>query len=84
MKYLLIVVALIAVAAGGTLFRYGSFHPCEWLEQDVMRTSGFPPVVAQAQIRATFLVNGIVEPSGYDCLRHWWRLKADGKPPGES
>ncbi|MEE8507122.1 MAG: hypothetical protein V3S40_12995 [Kiloniellales bacterium] len=84
MKYPWIAVALIAVAVGGTLFRYGSFHPCEWLEQDVMRTSGLPPVVAQAQIRATFMVNGIVEPDAYDCLRHWWRFKADGKLSGES
>ena len=49
-----------------------------------MRTSGLPPVVAQAQIRATFMVNGIVEPDAYDCLRHWWRFKADGKLSGES
>ena len=84
MKYLWIAVALIAVAVGGTLFRYGSLHPCEWLEQDTIETSGVRPVVAQAQIRATFMVHGIAEPGAYDCLRHWWRLKADGKLSGGS
>ena len=43
MKYLWIAVVLIAVAVGGTLFRYGSLHPCEWLEQDTIETSGMPP-----------------------------------------
>ncbi len=84
MRYLGIAVALVVAAAIATLARYESFDPCDWLEHDMTRSLGMPPVVAQARIRATFMFRGIVEPDTYDCLDAWWRLKAEGLPETES
>ncbi len=74
----------MVAAAIATFARYESFDPCDWLEQDMTRSLGTPPVVAQTRIRATFLFRGIVEPDTYDCLDAWWRLKAEGLPEAES
>jgi hypothetical protein len=38
-----------------------------------------PRVVAQARIRAGFMLRGIVEPTSRECLEDWWRLKAEGE-----
>ncbi len=84
MRYLGIAAALVVVAAIATLARYESFDPCDWLEQDMTRSLGMPPVVAQARIRATFVLRGIVEPDTSDCLDAWWHLKAKGLPEEES
>ncbi len=83
MRYLGIVVALGLVAAIATFARYESFDPCAWLEQDMTRALGMPPIVAQARIRAGFLFRGIVEPTAGECLDDWWQLKADGLPEAE-
>ncbi len=84
MRYLGIAAALVVAAAIATFARYESFDPCDWLEHDMARSIGMPPVVAQARIRATFVLRGIVEPDTYDCLDAWWRLKAEGLPEEES
>jgi hypothetical protein len=39
-----------------------------------------PKVVAQARIRAGFMLRGIVEPTSRECLDDWWQLKAEGLP----
>ena len=83
MRYLGIAAALIVAAAIATLARYESFDPCDWLEQDMARALGMPPIVAQARIRAGFLFRGIIEPTSGECLDNWWRLKADGLPEAE-
>ncbi len=84
MRYLEIVVALVVAAAIATFARYESFDPCEWLEHDMARAIGMPPVLAQARIRATFMFRGIVEPDTTDCLEAWWHLKAEGLPEEKS
>lgn len=81
MKILVVVFGLAAAAAVATYARYESLHPCAWLEQDMARALGLPLLMAQARIRASFLFRGIAEPSDYDCLTDWWRLKAEGRLP---
>ncbi len=82
MRYLGIVVVLGLAAVIATFVRYESLDPCEWLEQDMTRALGMPPIVAQARIRAGFLLRGIIEPTSRECLNDWWRLKAEGLPEG--
>ncbi len=84
MRYLGIAAALVVAAAIATLARYESLDPCDWLEQDMARSLGVPPFMAQARIRATFMFRGIVEPDTYECLDAWWHLKAEGLPEEES
>ncbi len=79
MKYLGIVVVLGVAAVIATFARYESLDPCDWLEQDMTRALGMPRVVAQARIRAGFMLRGIVEPPSRECLEDWWRLKAEGE-----
>ncbi len=79
MKYLGIGVVLAVAAVIATFARYESIDPCEWLEQDMTRALGMPRVVAQARIRAGFMLRGIVEPTSRECLEDWWRLKAEGE-----
>ncbi len=84
MRYLGIAAALVVAAAVATLARYESLDPCDWLEQDMARSLGVPPFMAQAHIRATFMFRGIVEPDTYECLDAWWHLKAEVLPEEES
>lgn len=77
MKYLGLALALTAAAAGATLWRYGSLDPCAWLERDTARSTGLPDMIAQARIRAQFLLDGIVEPDAGQCLTAWWDLRAE-------
>ena len=78
MRILVIVLCLAGAAAAATMVRYGSLQPCDWLDQDAAEETGLPRVVAQAQIRAAFLLEGIADPTHKDCLTAWWDLKADG------
>jgi len=80
MRYMGIVVALALAAGIATFARYESFDPCDWLEHDMILSLGMPRVVAQARIRAGFMLRGIVEPTSGECLDDWWQLKADGLP----
>ena len=78
MRVLVILLCLAGAAAAATMVRYGSLQPCDWLDQDAAKETGLPRVVAQAQIRAAFLLEGIADPTPGDCLTAWWDLKADG------
>lgn len=78
MRYLLIFVALVAAATIATYFRYESLSPCVWLEKDMQTASGLPAIAVTAQIRGEFLLDGITEPDGWDCLLKWWDFKANG------
>lgn len=79
MKYLVLVAAAVVAAVIATLVRYESLHPCDWLEQDVAARLGVPPLVAEAKLRAEFLVSGVTEPAAGDCLTAWWDFKANGE-----
>lgn len=83
MKVLVLVLGLSAAAGIATFARYESFHPCDWLDQDTARALDVPLVMAQARIRAGFILRGIADPDAYDCVSDWWRLKADGRLPRE-
>ena len=78
MKILVIVLALLGAAGIATLVRYGSLDPCVWLDRDTASASDLPDLVAQAQVRAKFLLDGITTPTAGDCLIAWWDLKANG------
>ena len=77
MRYLGLALALIVAAVAATFWRYGSLNPCDWLERDTAQASGLPYLVAQARIRAEFLLDGITEPDGGQCLTAWWDLRAE-------
>ena len=78
MKILVLVLALVGAAGIATVVRYGSVHPCVWLDQDTASETGLPDLLAQARVRAAFLLDGITEPSAANCLTAWWDLKANG------
>ena len=78
MRVLVIVLVLAGAAAVATMVRYGSLLPCDWLDHDTAKETGLPRVVAQAQVRAAFLLEGITDPTPGECLTAWWDLKADG------
>ncbi|MFQ6017487.1 MAG: hypothetical protein ACE5KF_04770 [Kiloniellaceae bacterium] len=80
MKFVVLAVGLVVAASIATYARYESFDPCDWLERDMVRQSGLPPLVVHARIRAAFLVRGIAEPGPYDCLKGWWSFKAKELP----
>lgn len=76
MKYAVILVILLLAASGATYTRYESLHPCDWLEQDVATEQGLPRLIAKARIHAEFLLEGVTEPSAYQCLSGWWEVRA--------
>lgn len=78
MKVVFLIVVLVGAAAVATLVRYGSLQPCDWLDHDTAQESGLPRLVAQAQVRAAFLLEGITDPTPGECLTAWWDLKANG------
>jgi hypothetical protein len=82
MRYALLVIGLALAATVATYARYESLNPCDWMEQDLARQSGLPLIVVRARIRAEFLLEGITEPTAYDCLSGWWEIRADGPTEG--
>ena len=80
MKALVIVLLLIAAAAAATYVEYRSFGPCDWMEQDLVEDTGYPPLVIQARIKAYFLLQGIVDPDPVECLLEWWKVRREGLP----
>ena len=79
--YLGVVIVLAAAAVGATYLRYESLSPCDWLEQDMARESGLPPIVSRGQITGAFLLEGITDPTSYQCLLEWWEFRLDGQSP---
>jgi len=80
MKYITVLVVLVVAAGAATFVRYESFSPCDWLEHDMVQQSGLPLIAVQAQIRASFLLDGVTEPSAGQCLDKWWQFRRDGLP----
>jgi len=78
MKILVVVLALLGAAGIATVVRYGSLDPCDWLDMDTASEHDLPRLVAQARVRASFLLDGIANPTPGDCLTAWWDLKANG------
>ena len=82
MRYALLLIGLALAATAATYVRYESLDPCDWMEQDLTRQSGLPLIVVRARLRAEFLLEGITEPSAYDCLSEWWKIRAEGLTEG--
>ena len=82
MRYALLLIGLAVAATAATYVRYESLDPCDWMEQDLARQSGLPPIVVRARIQAEFLLEGITEPTATDCLSGWWEIRAEGLGEG--
>ena len=83
MKSFLIFSTLIVLAAAiATYARYGSFDPCQWMEQELAQESGLPRLVVRARIHGEFLLQGIADPYAGECITAWWDYRADGLPKG--
>ncbi len=80
MRYLAILVLLVVAAAAATFARYESFSPCMWLEHDMARESDLPQLAIQAQIKASFLLDGVTDPTTTECLNKWWNFRLNGLP----
>ena len=80
MRVLAIAVVLVLAATVATYVRYQSLSPCDWMEQDMADESDLPRVVIQARIAASFLLDGITDPTPVECLNAWWRYRVDGLP----
>lgn len=70
-----IVVLVVAVAAAGLFFRYGSAHPCEWYLHDLTAKSGMPKLLVRAYVHAR---NGGEDPGVGRCLKGWFEVHTDG------
>jgi hypothetical protein len=77
MKYALIALALAVAASAATYARYESLDPCDWMAQDLARESGLPTFMVEAKIRAQFLLDGVTNPTTYQCLSAWWKVRAE-------
>ena len=70
--------AVIAVAVVvATLIRYQSLDPCDWLASDMANKEGLTVAMAEAKVRAGFLLDGIVQPDVEDCLLEWWSFRGN-------
>jgi len=74
----IIIIGMLLFGAAATYHRYASFNPCDWIEQDFIEQSGMPSLIVQGQMNTRFLMDGIVNPDAYQCIKMWWRLKIDG------
>lgn len=70
----------LGAAVAATYARYGSFDPCEWMEQDLAARSGLPRLAVRARIRAQFLLEGVAAPDAGQCILAWWEFRAEGVP----
>ena len=75
-------ILILLAAAVATYGRYGSYDPCQWMETDMVKSSGLPHLVVRARIKAHFLVDGVTNPDLGQCLMGWWKSRADGLPGG--
>lgn len=74
-------VLLASVAAAtATYYRYESFNPCIWMEQEFAEDSGLPRLVVQGRIKAEFFLRGISEPTIPQCTMAWWSFRIDHLP----
>lgn len=79
---MVVLVGVLVAALVATYARYESLSPCDWMAQDLAQRSDLPVLVVEGQIRANFLLEGIVDPGPYDCVLAWWKFRAEGLPGG--
>ncbi len=78
MKYALIAMTLAVAASAATYARYESLDPCDWMARDMSQDSELPLFIIKARIRAEFLLDGITDPTLFECLSKWWKVRAEG------
>ncbi|NKB21470.1 MAG: hypothetical protein GKS01_13325 [Alphaproteobacteria bacterium] len=78
MKFLIVLVVLVASAVGATWVRYESFDPCAWMHKDMVESSGLPGLIVTARIKASFLIDGVTSPTPKLCLYAWWQHRFEG------
>jgi hypothetical protein len=84
MRNFLILSLLACIAAtGATYYRYQSFDPCSWLEQEFADEWKAPRMIAKGRIMAEFYVRGVTDPSFSQCVSAWWHFRLD-KPVHQS
>lgn len=76
-RFLMILILCAAGAIAATYWRYDSLHPCDWLQQDMVRASGQPEFWVSIRIQARFLLEGITEPTAEQCLDGWWNFRLE-------
>jgi len=74
----IIIIGILLFGTAATYHRYQSFNPCDWMEQDLIVQSSLPKLVVQGKVKAKFLLQGIIDPTPVQCVKMWWKLKADG------
>ena len=80
MRILAIGVVILLAATVATYLRYQSLSACDWMEQDMVAGSDLPKVVVQARIAASFLLDGVTDPTSMECLSAWWEYRVEGLP----
>ena len=75
MTWLKIAVLVVAIAVVGVFVRYGSGHPCDWLEHDMAAKSGLPRLAIQGVLAAQFAGD---DPTPAVCIRRWADLHING------
>lgn len=75
MTWLKIAVLVIGMVAVGVFVRYGSGHPCDWLEHDMAAKSGLPRLAIQGVLAAQFAGD---DPTVGTCLGRWADLHVNG------
>ncbi len=75
MTWLKIAVLVVAIAVIGVFVRYGSGHPCDWLEHDMAAKSGLPRLAIQGVLAAQFAGD---DPTLAVCIRRWADLHING------
>ena len=65
----IIIVSILLFGVGATYQRYESFNPCDWMEQDLVAQSGLPILVVHGQVKAKFLLQGVIDPNPYQCIK---------------
>lgn len=82
MKFMIVLACIAIAAVVMTYVRYQSLHPCDWMEQDLAQETDLPRLAVQAKIRASFVIDGILDPDSLDCVLAWWEFRANGLPDG--
>ena len=75
MTWLKIAVLVVVIAGVGVFVRYGSGHPCDWLEHDMAVKSGLPRLAIQGVLAAQFAGD---DPTAAICIRRWVDLHVNG------
>lgn len=75
LKTLIVLALLVVVGGGATWVRYKSFDPCAWMQKEIGESFALSDLIVSARIKATFLLNGVTDPTLKQCLYTWWNYR---------